>query len=532
MAKKTRTELSTLALNTNLPDNTTEQITPTTERSQLTDERESVVNYKDDLGGATNAGKFLTVATDGESLTMVDEPSGVPDWVTFLSRSMRLFTSDVSSNATIEWTYLNALDVLTIGAAIDFSESSKYLQIKNEFSGETMTMTGGDIIFQLVADQLFKIKSLEITHYGDDFNMIAQDVFGASPLYNLNFKGRIDSSSNRFTFSSISGGKENVTEDDKAGFLSFKTGIADGTLTERLRISSGGVATFSNRITATKMITSGFGGSENGALCLRGAAGANEANLINFGYDGANYQPAYIGYLCTSGAANTNGALIFATRGVTTDTAPTERLRISSGGDIFMGGISADPSNTVFGSAFVVDTAGRMVLKQSLNRSTVGAIQEYYSTSGAAGQILVTGNTTNFSGTSDYRLKENVTPITDALSRVNQLKPSRFNFIADTNTIIDGFLAHEVQDIVPIAVSGKKDAMKDEEFVLTPMVEAVTDEEGNVITEAVEAVMQTRTVPDYQGIDQSKIVPLLTAAIQEQQTIIDSLINRLEALEA
>ena len=74
MAKKTRTELSTLAINTNLPDNTQELITPTTERSQLTDERESVVNYKDDLGGAPNAGKFLTVATDGESLTMVDAP--------------------------------------------------------------------------------------------------------------------------------------------------------------------------------------------------------------------------------------------------------------------------------------------------------------------------------------------------------------------------------------------------------------------------------------------------------------------------
>tara|TARA_R110000851_G_scaffold125898_1_gene256981 strand:+ start:158 stop:1297 length:1140 start_codon:yes stop_codon:yes gene_type:complete len=85
MAKKTRTELSTLAINTNLPDNTQELITPTTERSQLTDERESVVNYKDDLGGAPNAGKFLTVATDGESLTMVNEPSGVPDWVTFIT---------------------------------------------------------------------------------------------------------------------------------------------------------------------------------------------------------------------------------------------------------------------------------------------------------------------------------------------------------------------------------------------------------------------------------------------------------------
>ena len=56
MAKKTRTELSTLALNTNLPDNTTELITPTTERAQLTDERESVVNYKDDLGGDRQRG--------------------------------------------------------------------------------------------------------------------------------------------------------------------------------------------------------------------------------------------------------------------------------------------------------------------------------------------------------------------------------------------------------------------------------------------------------------------------------------------
>ena len=76
MAKKTRTELSTLAINTNLPDNTQELITPTTERAQLTDERESVVNYKDDLGGTSNAGKFLTVAVDGESLTMVDAPTG------------------------------------------------------------------------------------------------------------------------------------------------------------------------------------------------------------------------------------------------------------------------------------------------------------------------------------------------------------------------------------------------------------------------------------------------------------------------
>jgi len=110
MAKKTRTELSTLAINTNLPDNTQELITPTTERAQLTGERDSVLNYKDDLGGATNAGKFITVATDGESLTMVDEPSGVPDFVTFITaiRNQMILTAGAAGLARSELTFSNA----------------------------------------------------------------------------------------------------------------------------------------------------------------------------------------------------------------------------------------------------------------------------------------------------------------------------------------------------------------------------------------------------------------------------------------
>jgi len=168
-----------------------------------------------------------------------------------------------------------------------------------------------------------------------------------------------------------------------------------------------------------------------------------------------------------------------------------------------------------------------------LNRKgTDGNIVLFTNDQATAGSISVSGTTTAYNTSSDYRLKENVTPITDALSRVNQLKPIRFNFITDTDKIVDGFIAHEVQDIIPEAINGEKDAMKDEEYEVTPRIEEVLDEEGNVITEAVEAVMETRSVPDYQGIDQSKIVPLLTAAIQEQQTIIDSLITRLEALEA
>ena len=119
------------------------------------------------------------------------------------------------------------------------------------------------------------------------------------------------------------------------------------------------------------------------------------------------------------------------------------------------------------------------------------------------GGINISGTTTQYITSSDYRLKENVVDLTGASARVNQLDVKRFNFIADdTNTLVDGFLAHEVADVVPEAITGTKDAI---------------DADGN---------------PDYQGIDQSKLVPLLTAALQEALTEIASLKTRVEALEA
>jgi hypothetical protein len=120
-----------------------------------------------------------------------------------------------------------------------------------------------------------------------------------------------------------------------------------------------------------------------------------------------------------------------------------------------------------------------------------GAIIGYVGMNGASA--------VNYSTSSDYRLKENVTPVSDGITRLQQLKPSRFNFIADPAKTVDGFLAHEVQTIVPEAITGEKDAV---------------DDEGN---------------PEYQGIDQSKLVPLLTAALQEAVAKIESLEVRLTA---
>ena len=143
----------------------------------------------------------------------------------------------------------------------------------------------------------------------------------------------------------------------------------------------------------------------------------------------------------------------------------------------------------------------------------------FFNASGTeVGGISVDASATAFNTSSDYRLKTDAQPMTGATDRLKQLNPVNFEWIVD-GTRVDGFLAHEAQAVVPEAVTGAKDAMRDEEYEVTP---AVTDDDGNVVTEA---VMGTRSVPDYQGIDQSKLVPLLVATIKELEARITALEN-------
>jgi len=118
------------------------------------------------------------------------------------------------------------------------------------------------------------------------------------------------------------------------------------------------------------------------------------------------------------------------------------------------------------------------------------------------GNITTTGSATSYVTSSDYRLKENVNYNFDATTRLKQLKPARFNFKADANKTVDGFIAHEVSEIVPEAIVGTKDEI---------------DSKGN---------------PVHQGIDQSKLTPILTKALQEAIAKIESLEARLIALES
>jgi len=133
------------------------------------------------------------------------------------------------------------------------------------------------------------------------------------------------------------------------------------------------------------------------------------------------------------------------------------------------------------------------------------------------GTITSSGSSTNYNTSSDYRIKENVDYTWDATTRLKQLKPARFNFIADEdNTLVDGFIAHEVSSIVPEAVSGTKDAMTAEVLYV----------EGDELPEG-KSVGDVKFPEQIspQGIDQSKLVPLLVKTIQELEA-------RIAALEA
>jgi hypothetical protein len=182
--------------------------------------------------------------------------------------------------------------------------------------------------------------------------------------------------------------------------------------------------------------------------------------------------------------------------------AGSEAMRITSGGDVLVG-VAANPAGSDTGIGLLSNgnfnqTKGSNMM--NLYRGGVGSVVTFrQGTIGGSftsvGTISVTGSATAYNTSSDYRLKENVTADWDATTRLKQLNPVRFNFIADADTTVDGFLAHEVQSVVPEAITGTHNEV---------------DDDGN---------------PVYQGIDQSKLVPLLVKTIQELEARIAALEN-------
>lgn len=137
--------------------------------------------------------------------------------------------------------------------------------------------------------------------------------------------------------------------------------------------------------------------------------------------------------------------------------------------------------------------------------------------------LNTSANTTAYNETSDYRIKENVVGITSALDKVNQLRPVNFNFIGKS-VKLDGFLAHEVQAVIPYAVTGEKDAVK-------TVKDGDLSDDGTKESADTLAALSTKEIPALQQLDKTKLIALLTASVQELSAKNDALEARIKTLE-
>jgi hypothetical protein len=285
-----------------------------------------------------------------------------------------------------------------------------------------------------------------------------------------------------------------ATDLSYTGTLTGGTGVVNLGSGQVYKDASGnvGIGTSSpaSKLDVTGIVRSVAAG--NGARLTATDTNGGGANLnINAAFDGAGTPAVQV---------STNHPLLFATNN-------TERMRIDSSGRLLLGTSSTSGNTRIVvskaaGSADAItvalDSGGAGV---SLAASTSTATMLYFSTtSGGAGLISCSGPNTSYATSSDYRLKHDIAPMTGALAKVVALKPVTYKWNAD-DSAGEGFIAHELQEVCPDAVTGEKDAV---------------NEDGSI---------------KPQGIDTSFLVATLTAAIQEQQALIESLTARVAALE-
>jgi len=208
-------------------------------------------------------------------------------------------------------------------------------------------------------------------------------------------------------------------------------------------------------------------------------------------------------------AAGTSGGgyLTFATS-PNTATGATERMRIDSSGNLLVGTTSAVYASgerlsfkqTGTNNCLGLEASTGVCLAMNMSGQASGTLVRFDSTGSNRGTISTNGSTVSYNTSSDYRLKHDIQPMTGALAKVAALKPVTYKWNAD-NSESQGFIAHELQAVVPECVTGEKDAV---------------DADGN---------------PQYQGIDTSFLAATMVAAIQELKAELDTVKAELATLK-
>jgi len=211
------------------------------------------------------------------------------------------------------------------------------------------------------------------------------------------------------------------------------------------------------------------------------------------------------------------------------DDSVNERFSLSANGYLNVAGARDIGSNAdIQGSGnlrvFARTPGGQAISTyDTQNYTAVQFVRDLAGSPTQVGSITCSETATAYNTSSDYRLKEDLRPVEDPIERLKRLRPVNFAW-KGSDVRADGFIAHELAEVIPGAVTGQKDGMREIEEVISPATLPGEDARGRP-RKGKPAKVRKRLVPDYQGIDQAKIVPLLTAALIEA-------VERIEALEA
>ena len=363
---------------------------------------------------------------------------------------------------------------------------------------------------------------------------IKESTTGATGIFIQNSNGATNSSADLF-FGNWNGSSTttpqariqaiNTNVNSASTDLVFWTYSGSSTV-ERMRIDSDGDIHHTG-------VTSSGGSNKRSRYLVPSHSGTEEDVVVFQVENESSLNQITIGGGTASYNAATN--IVFRTAAAVDTTTGEYRGRIDSNGDFLL----QTTSNTQYGATsgagswgYTADTGtnrGSVVHANNADNGWAmmymnkfnwtsgddGRYINFYKNGGSLSSIMLnTSGTISYNTGSDYRLKENIVPMTNGITRVKQLLPKQFNMIDDPDdNLCDGFLAHEAQTVVPQAVWGTHDGMR-------------TDEDGN-------------EVPDYQGMDYGKLTPLLTAALQEAIAKIETLetqnadlLARVTALEA
>jgi hypothetical protein len=288
-----------------------------------------------------------------------------------------------------------------------------------------------------------------------------------------------------------------ITGDDGSNYVALGTGG-----TERMRIDSSGNVGILNSAPATALETGTFGtglavGSTSATHNITIVSSTSSTlSALKFGDGGSGvYDQGYLIY------DHANNAMLMGTN-------RAERMRIDSSGNLLVNATSSTGHKMTVQSAAGAGgidcvggaTNGYYAMRVDMpSTNTYGVL--FRNNGNNVGDIRINSSTTTYNTSSDYRLKENIAPMTGALDKVSALKPVTYKW-KSTGEESQGFIAHELQAVVPDCVTGEKDAV---------------DEEGN---------------PQYQGIDTSFLVATLTAAIQELKAVVDAQASEIALLKS